>query len=103
MTRSEKIDLLENFSTFLAANGYMDEDWRSEPPFAIDEFLRLTPDPVEPTAKAEKKYTLSEVLDIMAAYSICPSDYSVAETKKDFPHQFKGKREDAEKWIIKNF
>lgn len=54
MTRSEKIDLLENFSTFLAANGYMDEDWRSEPPFAIDEFLRLTPSTVEPTAKGKR-------------------------------------------------
>lgn len=42
MTRNEKIGLLENYSTFLAANGYMDEDWRSEPPYAIDEFLKLT-------------------------------------------------------------
>jgi hypothetical protein len=40
--RNDMIGLLENYSTFLAANGYMDEDWRSEPPFAIDEFLKLT-------------------------------------------------------------
>lgn len=40
--RNNKISLLENYSTFLAANGYMDEDWRSEPPYAIDEFLKLT-------------------------------------------------------------
>lgn len=45
MTRNEKIGLLENYSTFLAANGYMDEDWRSEPPYAIDEFLKLTDKP----------------------------------------------------------
>lgn len=38
--RSEKIALLENFSTFLAANNYMDSDWRDEPPYAIDEFLK---------------------------------------------------------------
>lgn len=45
MKRDEKIGLLENFCTFLAANGYMDEDWRSEPPYAIDEFLKLTEKP----------------------------------------------------------
>lgn len=41
-TRSEQIALLENYSTFLCANGYMDSDWRDEPPYAIDEFLKLT-------------------------------------------------------------
>lgn len=28
----------------MAANGYMDDDWRTEPPFAIDRFLELTQD-----------------------------------------------------------
>lgn len=42
ITKSEKIALLENYSTFLAANGYMDSDWREEPPYAIDEFMKLT-------------------------------------------------------------
>ena len=39
--RSDKISLLENFSTFLCANNYMDSDWREEPPYAIDEFMKL--------------------------------------------------------------
>lgn len=37
--RSEQIDLLYEYSLFLEKNGYLDTDWRSEPPFAIDEFL----------------------------------------------------------------
>jgi hypothetical protein len=41
LIRSEKIAILENFCTFLEANGYVDTDWRTEPPFAIDEFLKL--------------------------------------------------------------
>ena len=37
--RSAKIDLLEKYSLFLEKHGYMDIDWKTEPPFAIDEFL----------------------------------------------------------------
>lgn len=48
MTRNEKINLLENLCTFLAANGYMDDDYRSEPPYAIDEFLKLTDEKISP-------------------------------------------------------
>ncbi len=44
-------------------------------------------------------YTEDEVLDIMAAYAVCPSDYTVTETKGDFPHQFRDKREYAAKWL----
>ena len=40
-TRSQTIALLENYSTFLYANGYMDSDWRDEPPYAIDEFMSI--------------------------------------------------------------
>lgn len=39
-TRSAKIDLLEAYSKFLEKEGYMDTDWWSEEPFAIDEFLK---------------------------------------------------------------
>lgn len=38
--RSERIDLLEKYSLWLEKHGYLDSDWRSEPPFAIDEFLK---------------------------------------------------------------
>lgn len=38
--RAEKIDLLEKYSLWLEKHGYLDTDWRSEPPFAIDEFLK---------------------------------------------------------------
>lgn len=38
--RSNKIELLEAFGLFLEKNGYTDTDWRSEEPFAIDEFLK---------------------------------------------------------------
>lgn len=38
--RSENITLLEKYSEFLEKHGYLDTDWRSEPPFAIDEFLK---------------------------------------------------------------
>ena len=40
MTRTEVIDLLERYSKFLEDQGYMDTDWRAEPPFAIDTFLK---------------------------------------------------------------
>lgn len=38
--RSEKIKLLEAYSNFLEEHHYLDTDWRSEEPFAIDEFLK---------------------------------------------------------------
>lgn len=38
--RSNQIELLEKYSMFLEKNGYMDIDWRTEKPFAIDEFLK---------------------------------------------------------------
>lgn len=50
----------------------------------------------------QKTYNESEVLDMLAAYSVCPSDYTVDETKKEFPHQFNGKREHAAKWLKTN-
>lgn len=40
--RDKTITLLEKYSVFLAEHGYLDEDWRSEEPYAIDEFLKLT-------------------------------------------------------------
>jgi hypothetical protein len=40
MTRTEVINLLEKYSMFLEQQGYTDTDWRTEPPFAIDEFLK---------------------------------------------------------------
>ena len=44
ITRTEAIDLLEAYSSFLEEQGYLDTDWRAEPPFAIDEFLKLRAD-----------------------------------------------------------
>jgi len=38
--RSDKITLLEAYSKFLMKGGYLDTDWKDEPPFAIDEFLK---------------------------------------------------------------
>ena len=38
--RSDKMILLEAYSLFLEKNGYLDIDWRSEEPFAIDEFMK---------------------------------------------------------------
>lgn len=38
--RTKNINLLESYSKFLEQNGYMDTDWRTEEPFAIDEFLK---------------------------------------------------------------
>jgi hypothetical protein len=38
--RSDAIKLLEAYSLFLEKNGYIDTDWRTEEPFAIDEFLK---------------------------------------------------------------
>lgn len=38
--RNKIIELLEQYSLWLEDQGYMDVDWRAEPPFAIDEFLR---------------------------------------------------------------
>lgn len=40
LTRDAKIRLLEAYSLFLEKQGYMDVDWRSEWPYAIDEFLK---------------------------------------------------------------
>lgn len=39
-SRSEAIELLEAYSLFLEKEGYLDTDWRVEPPYAIDEFLK---------------------------------------------------------------
>lgn len=44
-TRSGQISFLEDYSKFLEEEGYIDLDWRIEPPFAIDRFM----------AKLEKK------------------------------------------------
>jgi hypothetical protein len=38
--RSAKIELLESYSKFLQKEGYLDTDWNTEPPYAIDEFLK---------------------------------------------------------------
>jgi hypothetical protein len=38
--RSDNIELLEKYSVWLEENGYTDTDWRTEPPFAIDEFMK---------------------------------------------------------------
>lgn len=53
----------------------------------------------EKLIRIEKMYSKDDVLDMLAAYSVCPSDYTVDETKREFPHQFKGKREHAAKWL----
>lgn len=39
-SRSKTIELLDAYSNFLTKNGYMDTDWKDEPPYAIDEFLK---------------------------------------------------------------
>jgi hypothetical protein len=38
---SNNTKLLERYSYFLEENGYTDVDWRTEEPFAIDEFLKI--------------------------------------------------------------
>ena len=38
--RSYIIELLDEYSTWLTKNGYMDTDWKDEEPYAIDEFLK---------------------------------------------------------------
>jgi hypothetical protein len=38
--RSKKMALLEQFALFLEKQGYMDTDWRTEEPYAIDEFIK---------------------------------------------------------------
>lgn len=38
--RSRIINVLESYSKFLEDQGYLDTDWRTEHPFAIDEFLK---------------------------------------------------------------
>lgn len=38
--RAQVIELLTAYSDFLEESGYMDTDWRSEEPKAIDEFLK---------------------------------------------------------------
>jgi len=38
-TRSGQISFLEKYSKFLEEQGYIDTDWRTEPPFAIDKFM----------------------------------------------------------------
>lgn len=45
--RSQSIDLLERYSEYLQKEGYIDTDWGFEPPYAIDEFLRLPLAPKE--------------------------------------------------------
>lgn len=40
MNRGKVIDILEKYSLWLEEHGYTDVDWRVEPPFAIDEFLK---------------------------------------------------------------
>jgi len=40
LLRNQKIELLEKYSKFLEERRYMDTDWWSEEPFAIDEFLK---------------------------------------------------------------
>lgn len=39
--RDKTIGLLEKYSKFLEEHGYLDTDWRTEAPYAIDEFLKL--------------------------------------------------------------
>lgn len=39
--QNDKIGLLEAFAKFLESEGYLDSDWRTEEPFAIDEFLKI--------------------------------------------------------------
>jgi hypothetical protein len=41
LERSDKIGLLERYSQWLEDQGYTDIDWRAEPPYAIDEFMKL--------------------------------------------------------------
>lgn len=38
--RSDMITLLEAYSLYLEKNGHMDIDWKTEAPYAIDEFLK---------------------------------------------------------------
>lgn len=47
----------------------------------------------------EKLYTLQELIEHVAAYSICHSDFTVEETKTEYPHQFKGKVTMVKQWL----
>ena len=37
--RNAKIEFLDSYSKYLEKNGFMDTDWRTEEPYAIDDFL----------------------------------------------------------------
>lgn len=63
MTRTQAIDILENYSKFLEKNGYMDTDWNSEPPYAIDEFLKGR-------EFTERVYTRGDIAKILAHFCI---------------------------------
>lgn len=39
-TRSNELELLLRYTLFLEKNGFLDTDWRDEPPSPIDEFMR---------------------------------------------------------------
>ena len=38
--RGKIIELLEAYSEWLMDHHYLDTDWKDEPPFAIDEFMK---------------------------------------------------------------
>lgn len=40
MEKNEIIELLEKYSFWLNANGYMDTDWKDGEPYAIDKFMK---------------------------------------------------------------
>lgn len=97
--RNAIIGLLENYSTFLAANGYMDEDWRSEPPYAIDEFLKLTePESKQLTPQVTDGYTREEVFKIVA--NCC--NYFFSQGIKEGTPYSRGGDNDYVKWFEKN-
>lgn len=38
--QAQILSLLDAYSNWLMENGYMDTDWRDEPPYAITEFMK---------------------------------------------------------------
>jgi hypothetical protein len=64
--RSDKIEILERFAKFLEKNGYLDTDWQTEPPYAIDTFLAQDKEPIKDPANYEFKQCIKCKNDVMS-------------------------------------
>ena len=66
LKRSEIIEILESYSKFLEKGGYIDSDYKTEPPFVIDEFLKTLStkgDEVDVTATLDNRKEIFDELN----------------------------------------